>query len=323
MFRTELIPDPLSDKINLRSPVLLLGSCFTEYIGLKMIDFKFDTLLNPFGVIYNPVSLYNCIDISLQDQVEIEEGIIENQGTYRHWDFHSEVSDVNKKGLVDKVIGQLDGTRSFLNRTDWIIFTFGTAFIYKLIQGNRIVANCHKIPSGRFERTLLSTDEIIDGFIKVYDQIKEIRSQVKFILTVSPVRHIRDTLTSNTVSKSLLRLACEEIASGFDDAYYFPAYEILLDDLRDYRFYKQDMVHPNDQAVEYIWDKFVKACIDEETQQFIRDWEKILKSMKHRPFHPGTEEHKRFLMKTIDEVNRFSNIINVDKELKFLSGQLK
>ena len=322
MFRTELNPEPFAEKINLNSIILLLGSCFTIHIGERLKEYKFNTLTNPYGVIYNPVSLFNCITNSLDPDYNIEEGILENQGIYRHWDFHSDLSHQNKNEFLNNLKGAIDKTRSFIKKADWIILTFGTAYIFCLKGKDRIVANCHKIPAGKFDRTLLTMDEIIRGFQTTYRVVKELNDNVKIILTVSPVRHIRDTLELNSVSKSTLRLACHEIQSEFKDVFYFPAYEIMMDDLREYRFYNQDMLHPNQEAIDYIWNKFKKVCIDDDTNDFIIKWGKILKALNHKPFFPGSEEHKKFITKTIKEINEFSNKINVEEEIALLKNQL-
>ncbi|MFC2124995.1 GSCFA domain-containing protein [Bacteroidota bacterium] len=322
MFRSELNPYPFLNKINLKSNVLLLGSCFTIHIGEKLKTNKFSTLTNPYGVIYNPISLYNCVKNSLNPDEHIENSILENQGVYRHWDFHSDVSHPDKKELVNKIKDSVNQTSRFIKEADWIIFTFGTSYIFKLKEYDRIVANCHKIPASKFDRSILSVEEITDGFKEAYNLIKAFSADAKFILTVSPVRHIRDTLELNNVSKSTLRLACHGIQSELNDVYYFPAYEIMMDDLRDYRFYNQDMLHPNKSAIDYIWDKFKKACIDDDTNDFLVQWDKILKALNHKPFFPGTEEHKKFISKTINEVSRFSNMIDVEEEITFLKNQL-
>ncbi len=322
MFRTELNPDPLSQRINLKSNVLLIGSCFTIHMGEKLKAYKFYTLTNPFGVIYNPTSLFNCIAHSLKPNDHIIDDILENQGVYRHWDFHSDVSHPDKKELENRIKVTISRTGKFINEAEWIIFSFGTSYVFKLKSQNRIVANCHKLPASEFDRSLLSVEEIAEEFHTTYNSIKAINANAKIIVTLSPVRHIRDTLELNSVSKSILRLACHQIQSEHSDVFYFPAYEIMMDDLRDYRFFNQDMLHPNQSAIDYIWEIFKKVCIDDETNSFLIQWEKILKALNHKPFYPGTEEHKKFISKTIDKVSKFSNMIDISQEITLLKNQL-
>jgi len=322
MFRTELTPIPFYQKISIDSPILLMGSCFTTHMGEKLQAYKFNLLTNPSGVIYNPISLFKCIHLSQESEDHIEEGILENQGIFRHWDFHSDVSHPNKNELIKSIQQTLTETGNFLKKADWIIFTFGTSYVFRHKNTNRIVANCHKVPAKEFERSMLTIEDIRKGFLKIHRIIKKLNPDTKIMLTVSPVRHLRDSLEMNNVSKSILRVGCHELQSEADGIYYFPAYEIVMDDLRDYRFYNADMLHPNQQAIEYIWDKFKKTCIDAETNEFIIQWEKILRALNHKPFYPGTNEHKTFILKTIEEVDRFSNVVDVRHELEVLKNQL-
>lgn len=185
-----------------------------------------------------------------------------------------------------------------------------------------MVANCHKLPSQYFEKKLLSENEIVASFLEFRNALLKFNPNIRIILTLSPVRHLKDTLELNSVSKSVLRSACYTIASGFEDTEYFPAYEIMMDDLRDYRFYKSDMLHPSEDAESYIWKKFCSRYISEETEAFINEWESILAALSHKAFHPSSPAHQRFLKDTLKRLENFKGIVNVEKEHKIISSQL-
>jgi hypothetical protein len=203
-----------------------------------------------------------------------------------------------------------------------LIITFGTAFIYKLKSNNEIVANCHKQPSYNFTKELLTVEEIIVSFELFLNQFKIQNSKLKIILTVSPVRHTKDTLTLNSVSKSILRIACHELSKQFSNVSYFPSYEIMLDDLRDYRFYKEDMIHPTEVAEEYIWNKFSDVFFESETKQLIKEWSSVSMALNHKPFREDSEEYKIFLTETLKKLELLKGKINVKEEINFITNKL-
>ncbi len=247
---------------------------------------------------------------------------IEVQGVNYHWQAHSEVSAINKKDLLSSLDHQLKLTHAQLKKTDWIIITFGSAFVYRLIQSGKIVANCHKVPKSEFTKELLSVMEITTAFKSLLETLKASDIQANILLTVSPVRHIKDGLTENNLSKSVLIQAVQELVSTNEHVHYFPAYEIMIDELRDYRFYKEDLVHPNDQAINYIWHQLVSSYFDSESQKFIEDWSKLQKAINHKPFHPETAQHQQFIRSTIDKLKAFNYQVNVSSEITQLEQQL-
>ncbi len=321
MFRTELNVLPSSWKISIDDPVFLLGSCFAIHIGERLQQYKFEALTNPFGTIFNPHSLFRLIEFSLNEEKIPEWSFLENQGIHRNYFFHSDVSGKTEEELTRSIQEKRAQTFHSIKNAKVILLTFGTAVYYRLKKNNEIVANCHKVPAKEFNKEMLSANEIVEGFVKTYDAIKEINPDVNFILTVSPVRHLKDSLEVNSVSKAILRTASEEIKNSHNDVAYFPSFELMMDDLRDYRFYKEDMLHPNDQAITYIWEKFIGAYFDEKTLKFVEEWSSIIKALHHRPFNPGTEEHKNFLMKTIERIQKL-NRPNVQEEIEQLKSQL-
>ena len=323
ILRTELKINPSGDHLRVSDPVFLIGSCFSGNIGNKLALSKFKVLVNPFGTIYNPFSIFELIGKSVRGEWKTEEeDIVFNQDTYRHLGFHSSVSSTSKSGLTELATKSFSQTGEFLHQAQWVIITFGTAVIYSWNRTGRVAANCHKLPAGEFNKRFLSIDEIQDQFDKIHRLLTGINNELKIILTVSPVRHLKEGFENNQFSKSVLGVACRNLVSRFSNVHYFPAYEIMIDDLRDYRFYEEDLVHPNAQATGYIWEKFCQTYMDEPTRDFIRDWDRVLKAIHHRPFHPETGEYKKFIRQTLEQLQSFKDKVDISEELKILTGQL-
>lgn len=322
MFRTPLVPSKSKEQIDLHDPVLLMGSCFAENIGLKLQAYKFRSLLNPFGVIYNPYSIFKLLLDSLDGAGIDESFIIENQEIYRHFDFHSNISSSNLNDLMGKAASAYQQTAKFMGSSRWIIFSLGTSLVYKLKNSDRIVANCHKLPSDRFDPKMLSVEEITVEFKRVYDSVMSVNPKINFILTVSPIRHLKDTLPTNSLSKSILRVAVNEIIQAHSNTSYFPSYEIMMDDLRDYRFYASDMLHPNQDAINYIWEMFMDSYFNDQTRKFIAEWSKIINALNHKPFNPESKPHKRFIENSIQQLKSFESLVDISEELQKLEGQL-
>lgn len=323
MFRTEIHPQPSDLKINLSHKILSMGSCFSEHIGKKLAFYKFMALINPFGTIYNPLSLFRLIEFSLTDKKPEAWSYLHHQGIFRNYYFHSDISAVNEEDFHQKIKNTFNEVKVFASKADVLVFTFGSAIGYKLKNNNETVANCHKVPSREFEKYMLTPDAIAEGFKGIYRILKQVNPNIRFILTVSPDRHLKETLELNSVSKATLRLATEDLQNTLEGVSYFPSYELMIDDLRDYRFYKEDMVHPTEQAVDYIWNKFSETHIDKKTLGFIAEWEKIMKSLQHKPFNPGTEEHHLFIKKTKEKLETFKNLVDISEEMKVLEKQLE
>jgi len=322
MFRTPVIPAKSSKKITLNDPLFLIGSCFSEHIGKRLSENKFDNLTNPFGTIYNPVSIFALMENSLLEKPTDKKKILKNQGVFRHYDFHSDISSLSEDDLRTQIEESNKYSKIYLLRSKWIIITLGTAIVYRHKKLDTIVGNCHKVPAAEFDKQRLHPDEIIERFKTFYETLSTMNKDCNIILTVSPVRHIKDSLETNSISKSILRYASAVIAETWDNVHYFPSYEMLIDDLRDYRFYTADMVHPSDAAIDYIWEAFQQSYFSEESMQFVRDWHKIRAALSHKPFYPGSREHQQFVKNTIKQLQKFTDRVDISYELKLLEEQI-
>jgi hypothetical protein len=285
--------------------ILLSGSCFTEHIGSRLNDLRFRTLVNPFGIVYNPFSIADALArLSDGNAIYTRDSIFENQGVWRSWDHHSQFA---KPDPVETLNGMNDAFREsslFLKDTTYLLITLGTADVFYLHETGKIVANNHKMPDRLFGTRRLSVDFVADVLTGCLGSLLEKNPGMRFILTVSPVRHLRKGMIENQRSKAVLCLACEAVCRQIPEAHYFPAYEILLDDLRDYRFYTSDMIHPSDVAVNYIWDYFSGTYFSESTRQTNAALEKINAALRHRPFNQDTEQHRAFLAAQEDALRR-------------------
>ncbi len=323
MFRTELNIESAKVKIGLQDPILTLGSCFSDSMGLRFKNHKFNTSYNPFGTVYNPISIFKLLEYCVNNKLPDESGFIENEELHAHYDFHSSFSALDQKNLKKNIQEQINSTHHFLKTTKWLLLTFGTAYVYERKNNGEIVSNCHKIPAGQFNKKLLTQKQILESFENIWQQIVKLNPDIKVLLTVSPVRHIKDTLALNSVSKATLRLTCDTLVNQYANINYFPSYELMIDDLRDYRFYKSDMIHPTEEAEEYIWNKFAAAYFDVPTLAFISEWSKIRAAIRHRPFNPASDKHQKFIRATIKKIESIDNKLDFSEELNELKRQLK
>ena len=317
-FRTEISPAESAKKIDLDSRLLTIGSCFSEEIGTRLRDNKFQVLNNPFGTIYNPVSIAKLLTKIRDNDPFTEDRFVKSQDVYYSYDFHGRLSALTSDQLKETSDSALARSHNFFTESDWILITLGTSVVYRLTDSQEIVANCHKVPSDSFSKSLLSSDDIREALRRWLVGSGE----KNIILTVSPVRHIRDTLEVNSVSKSILRLVSHELSTEFENVHYFPSYEILMDDLRDYRFYSDDLIHPSSVASDYIWEKFMASYMSPDTREFVKEWQKISQSLKHRPFQTGTQQYKTFLEKTISKLEMLSEKVNTSEEIQTLKKRL-
>jgi hypothetical protein len=322
-FRTSFQIKPSSKRISLSDRILTIGSCFSDAIGSQFIDNKINCNANPYGVIYNPASIHKVLQYSIFNQSVPDDTFLNRDDVFFNYDFHSEFSSMNLSHLQAQIKTIIVKTHSFLRGTHWLIITYGTAWVYERIETNSIVANCHKMPQTMFTKYLMTQKKVIDSFDSMYQAIKSVNPDMNILLTVSPVRHLKDTLELNSVSKSVLRVACHTITEQYRGVYYFPAYEIMMDDLRDYRFYKADMIHPAQVAEQYIWQKFAERYFDDELIAFLRKWEEIQSALAHKPFHPGSSAHQRFVREMLKKLDELKSVVNVDEEVALLRKQLE
>ncbi|MCU0446594.1 MAG: GSCFA domain-containing protein [Microscillaceae bacterium] len=323
MFRTELIPQASNWQIDLKAPILSLGSCFADTMGNRLKTNKLQVLTNPFGVIFNPISLSKLLTMSLENQSPQPEHFVMNQGLWYHYDFHSDWVAQEPEILKQNLENQLVSVQDFLQNSEFILLTLGTAWVYELLESAQVVANCHKQAGHLFQKKLLTVEAIVSDFESVFQKLKNYNPRIKIILTVSPVRHLKDTLELNSVSKAVLRLACYQIMSQLPDIQYFPSYEILLDDLRDYRFYAADMLHPSAVAEDYIWQKFGQTYFSRATLDFLQKWEKLAKALQHQPFQMDSPAHQKFLQETLKKLEDLKNLVDVAGEICDLQKMLK
>jgi hypothetical protein len=321
-FRTEFSISPSLLPIELSNQIITTGSCFADDLGKWLKENKFTVEVNPFGTTYNPVSIHRALLDSIHQKEIAKEELIESNESWYHFDFHSQWSSHDESILASKLNQQISRVGEQLRKTNTIIITYGTSWVYEHISSNHIVSNCHKIPGKNFKKYLLSEEQIVSSFRELFVALKKINSEIRFILTVSPVRHLKDTVELNQVSKSILRLACHTIVNQFDAVEYFPSYEIMMDDLRDYRFYKEDMIHPSDVAVEYIAQKFSDRYFTKATKETLTDWNQIKKAIEHKPFQDQSSAHTKFLNETLNKLEAIKHRINVQDEIQEVKKRL-
>lgn len=316
MFRTKVQVSRSTLHLGLQQPVLTVGSCFAEVIGAKLQQYKVDALVNPFGTIFNPVSVSLLLQAAAGKYYAFEEHLVQQNGIWYAYDLHSSLSSPSKEALLQNVQERLQQTNQYLQNASLLIITLGTAIAYRLQESGKLVANCHKLPAANFTRELLTVEEMKAAFEQMLAQLKQVNPGMHVLLTVSPVRHIKETIELNSVSKASLRVLCHQLQQEHGQVLYFPAYEIMMDDLRDYRFYKEDMLHPTSVAEDYIWQKFVDAYYAPEFRQFMGQWEKMQRAVAHRPFHPQSEGHQQFLRNTLNQLETLRQQYQIDTSLE-------
>ncbi len=318
MFRTPINLTPVSPQMSLEQPLLSMGSCFADVMGERLRNHKFHILSNPFGVLYHPLAIFNVLEKAQKQEMPLESSYLCHQGIYYNYNLHSQLAHSSLEKLQGTIALRNSQTKKQLDQRPVLILTFGTAYQYQLKASGTRVANCHKQPADLFERHCSTVSEIVESFSTLHQMLKVSQT----LISVSPVRHIKDGLIENSYSKSVLRVACQEIVDTFSDTQYFPGYEMVTDDLRDYRFYGKDMIHPNEVAHDYIWELFVRNYLDESSQRFIEQWEKITKNLKHKAFHQDSEGHQKFLRNTLSMLEQVPTHIDVREEIQTIKAQM-
>lgn len=322
-FKTTLEIKPSEEKIHPHFKVVSIGSCFADHIGHRFEEMKTDILSNPFGIIYNPISQMRLINLCLDNQPLNPGHIVENQDIYNHLDAHSMFGKKDLNELKAGIQKASDSFKNYLEHSKVLILTFGTAWVFRYEKTKEIVANCHKLPSQNFTKELLSIEEITSEVITTLRKLKEINPVIRVILTVSPVRHIKEGIPENMLSKSILRVAVDKIEKALPDISYFPAYELIMDDLRDYRFFGEDMIHPNLMARNYIWQKFRETYFSDALFTYCDKWQSIKNDLNHRVMNPGSIEHVQFLESLLKKLEKFSVIGNVSAEKEYVQKELE
>lgn len=300
-------------EICFQDKVLFLGSCFSENINEKLVERKFDSRSNPFGIVYNPISIFNILDFVIEEKTFTKNDLFLHNEIWNCYDFHSDMSGLEVEKVLQNINDKILETRVFLKETNVLFITFGTAWVYET--NKEIVANCHKVASKEFEKRLLTVAEIETKAKSTLAKLKQYNEKIKIVFTLSPVRHLKDGFVENNLSKSILLLVINQLQTEKNIA-YFPAYELVIDDLRDYRFYKEDLVHPNNLAINYIFEQFQNVFFTEKTISLLVKVEKLLKAFQHRIKYKETQEYIKFrknLEKQVADLKAFE--IDFSKEL--------
>ncbi|GAA4508883.1 hypothetical protein GCM10023172_41740 [Hymenobacter ginsengisoli] len=323
MFRTELTIAPQERQLARTARVLTVGSCFADSIGTRLRLNKVNALVNPFGTVFQPLALAQLLRAAAGEEQDWQQHVVEARCRWQSYDFHSTIGAESPVELLQLIQETVHRVGDFARTADAVVLTLGTAWAYRLRETDELVSNLHKLPSSLFEKELLTADEIVNGLAEVHALLRRLNPSIRIVLTVSPVRHIKDTLPLNAVSKSVLRVACHYLSELLPGVSYFPAYELLTDELRDYRFYASDMLHPSEVAEDYIWDKFARAYFDADFGRFRKEWTAVRQSLGHRPLHLGAPEHRTFLDQTAERLERLgSQGVDVRQELRDVQRQL-
>lgn len=329
-FMVDIAIKRLTNQIDYRDKILLIGSCFTEHIGNALEELKFSVLQNPNGILFDPASVCNSLVSYIQNKKYSEEDLFSLNEIWNSWQHHSRFSGISRMESVNGINNSQEKAHQYLKEADWIIITLGSSFSYRLtsealMSSQRTgdpVANCHRAPAQWFNKHLMGIDEIISQLDNTYHQLLQFNPKLNIIFTVSPVRHIRDGVVENNRSKARLIEAVHHMVNKFDRMHYFPAYELVIDVLRDYRFYDIDLVHPNYMATEFVLEKFAEGCINDESRQLMQDVKKIVIARKHKAFQPETKAHQQFLsihFEKTKELLRKKPFLNLNEELIYFS----
>ncbi|WP_396167238.1 GSCFA domain-containing protein [Flavobacterium sp.] len=294
-FTTKIPIAKFNTPIDYSSKIVSLGSCFAENIGEKFDFFKFQNTTNPFGIVFNPASIEKIIDRAVHLNYFTESDLFFHNELWHCYEVHSDLNSDNKEDFLLNLNQILKETNQQLTDATHIIITYGTSWIYKFKSSNEVVANCHKVPQNQFDKEILSVEEIEKCLQNTLDVIQKVNPNCNVIFTISPVRHLKDGFVENQRSKAHLITALHTSIFHLPTSMYFPSFEIMMDELRDYRFYAQDMLHPNQVAIDYIWERFCESTIAEVAYPIMQEVASVQKGMAHRPFHPQSISHTKFL----------------------------
>ncbi len=303
-FRTKVELPAGNEKIPHADRLMLWGSCFAENIGSLLSEYKFTCDLNPFGILYNPASIAQAIRTLHDRRLYTEDDLICDKGSWHSLMHHSQFSSSEKEACLSAINRRIDEGHDNLKQANWLFFTWGTARVYEWKATGEIVGNCHRFPEKLFTRRLLEVDEIVSTYTHLLTELHHQNHRLKVLFTVSPIRHAKDGMHGNQLNKATLLLAIEKLCNIFPFCFYFPSYEIMMDELRDYRFYTDDMLHPTPLAISYIWQCFKDSFFNPETLQFIAQWDEVKKALAHRPFYPQSEAYRSFLSQILLKIER-------------------
>jgi hypothetical protein len=319
-------------KIQHQHAMMLMGSCFTENMGEKLRKHKFRVTENPHGILFNPVSVAEAITQYVEQTVYTASDLFCYNECWHSWKHHSRFSGITPEDALQKINTSIIESHIALKKADHIMITLGSAWVYMLTENalnyksGTVAANNHKAPADWFSKKLLTTEEVLSVLDNMIHRLFHFNPNVQIIFTISPVRHLREGVIENNKSKAVLIQAVHHLVEKFERLYYFPAYELVIDDLRDYRFYAEDLVHPNFHATQYVWEKFTNACMTDETRNLLKEIAAVNLAMQHKPFNPLTTQHQQFL-KTYQEKTKLLQqlypYLNWDTELHFFRENIR
>ncbi|MBN2681351.1 MAG: GSCFA domain-containing protein [Bacteroidales bacterium] len=323
--RTEIELAKSENQISHKDKLLFLGSCFAENIGKQITEDKFSAIVNPFGVLYNPISVLTGLVDLIDCKKYSKTDLLQNGNLWCSFSHHSSFSSVNPEFALEKINSSVKIGHEHLNNTKFIFLTFGTARVYRYIKTNKIVSNCHKFNAKEFAVELLSKEEIVNEYSLIIEKLRSQNPEIQIIFTVSPVRHLKDGFSENSHSKAILLLAIHELVASFNNCHYFPAYEIFMDDLRDYRYYAEDMIHPGNVGIKYLYEKFSQHFFNSKTINLLNEIRKVKQGFSHRILTDDKEAKTMFLNKLIEKakVLEAENEINFSEEIHEAEENLK
>ena len=325
-FRTPVhIPESTFD-LTYKKKSLLVGSCFTDNVGQKLQYYKFPVMINPFGVMYNPVSVKKVLEALISNTPFEEKDLHQHNTSWLSFYHDTSFSGYDKEQVLKDINRKQHESSEWLKNTDLLILTFGTARVYRHRKEQTIVSNCHKLPAKEFERELLNVEAIVEEYRSLLENLRKFNKDLKIVFTVSPVRHWKDGAARNQQSKAVLILAIHQLLEEFPETEYFPSYETMMDELRDYRFYADDMLHPGTTGIQYIWQRFSDTYIKKSTRKLMDKVEEIVKARDHKPFRPRSLEYQQFLKKQIEKTEQFLDKnphIDLRPELDYFIAQLE
>ena len=325
-FRTQVELPERETEIRHSERIMLFGSCFAENIGNLLKENKFRCDVNPFGVLYNPLSIANALNQILEGKEYEEEDLFFSGGLWHSWMHHSDFSAPSQEEALALMNFRLAKAKENLAKADWLVMTWGTAYVYIHQEMQKVVGNCHKQPDKTFRRLMLNAVAFVEECRGVLKKCREVNPNLKVLFTVSPIRHAKDGMHGNQLSKATLLLAIDEICRTCPDCFYFPSYEIIMDELRDYRFYADDMIHLSSKSVEYIWECFSRCYFSKETQAVMKEWTEVKKALEHKPFRPESDAYKTFLSQIVLKIMQMKEkfpYLEVQKEIELCESRLK
>tara|TARA_R110001583_G_scaffold7286_4_gene36319 strand:+ start:4669 stop:5661 length:993 start_codon:yes stop_codon:yes gene_type:complete len=311
LFRTKVNIPRSEFEFGYQKNAVMMGSCFVENIGSKLKSYKYKVDVNPFGVIYNPVSVCSSLRLLMEERELVEDDLNFHNNLWFSFYHHSKFSNTDLSQCLSDINKGIRESSKNLKESDFLFVTFGTSWVYELLSSGTIVSNCHKLPAKDFNRYRLNVDEIVSIYKDLLVELLIFNPKIKIVFTMSPIRHWKDGANGNQLSKATLLLAIDQLTELFDQVSYFPSYEIVMDELRDYRFYSEDMLHMSDVAVKYIWQRFSETYIDEESRQSQKQVEKFTLAANHRPFNVNSDSHQIFIKSSLAKIHDFL-ILNTD-----------